>query len=115
MRSRRIEKINALIQETLAYEIQKTITAELDIITVTAANVSSDLRSVKVSIDVLGSEDKQKQIIKTLNEHKRQLQNSLAKLQFQYTPVINFAIDLGAKNVAEVEAILDNLKKDGKA
>lgn len=114
MQSRRIEKINSLIRETLAKTIQEDAAAELGMITVTSAHVSPDIREVKVFVEIMGEKEKQSRVLAYLEDHRGQYQTALARLELKFTPSIGFVLDTGSSNVTRVEELLDQIKKHGK-
>lgn len=115
MHSRRIEKINSLIKETLAKAIAEDSAAEMGLITVTGAHVTPDIREVRVYVEILSQSKKPDEVMEYLESHRKQYQDSLAKLGLKFTPSIRFTLDKGSFNVSRVEELLNHIKHNGKA
>ena len=77
-------------------------------VTVTRAEVSSDLRYAKVFVTIMGTPAEQSLSLHGLKHAAGFIQSRLAeRLQTRTTPLIRFEIDKGVKNSMEVSRILN--------
>ena len=79
-------------------------------VTVTAVEVSGDLRSAKVHVSVMGDETKQRLSLKGLQAAAGYLQGQVNnRVEMRYTPRIEFKLDQGVKHSLEVARILEEV------
>ena len=83
-------------------------------VTVTYVEVTGDLREAKVHVSVMGEEKKQQLCMHGLRSSAGYLQQKVSnRVDLRYTPRLNFVLDEGVKNAAEVTRILGEvLPKD---
>ena len=111
--SDRMRRVNSIIREVLADEIERRSDARLDMVSVTAVDTSPDLRQATVFIDVLGEEDREDALVALRGAGKR-LQAVLgSEIRTKYTPTLEFAMDPGVTGGDRIEAILRGLKESG--
>jgi len=111
MSSRRVEKLNTLIQSFLASHIQKEFcnTREI-IICVTRVETSENVQEAKVFISAFPTENRTG-VVKSLNSSIRTFQNELNKgLRMRPVPRIWFVEDKKPEAAQEVETILEQIK-----
>ncbi|MDX1902248.1 MAG: 30S ribosome-binding factor RbfA [Gammaproteobacteria bacterium] len=92
---RREQRINELIQVTLANIIQhEALDLQLTtMVTITGVSVTHDLSLAKVFISVL-EEDKSAEVISLLNQAAKQLRHQLAsEVHLRVTPELRFVYD----------------------
>ena len=76
-------------------------------VTVTYVEVTGDLREAKVHVSVMGEEKKQQLCMHGLRSSAGYLQQKVSnRVDLRYTPRLNFVLDEGVKNAAEVTRIL---------
>lgn len=106
----RVARVNHLIQEVLAEEIELIDDDDLELITVTGCDVSPDLRHAKVFISAMGNDEKREKALVALEEHRGRLKRAMSKstrmkflpdLHFMGDPSIDtgFAIEVAIKNI----------------
>ena len=79
----------------------------IDNVTVTRVEVTGDLREAKVHVSVMGEEKKQQLCMHGLRSSAGYLQQKVSnRVDLRYTPRLNFVLDEGVKNAAEVNRIL---------
>jgi ribosome-binding factor A len=79
-------------------------------VTVTFVEVSADLRHAKVHVSVMGDEKAQALCIKGLESAGGFLQGRVGdRIETRYTPRLQFILDKGVKNSAEVVKILEEV------
>ena len=75
--------------------------------TISKTEVTPDLKFSKIWITVMGDEGQQKEVLKTLLDKKRDLQDFLNdKLTMKFVPRIRFVIDHGEEYAAHINELL---------
>lgn len=108
MASRRALKVGEAIREVVAMSILTDLKdPRVSGATITKAEVSPDLRQAKVYFMVLGGEAKERNVLRGLQSAAGFLQQKVARrIDSRYTPILQFAVDEGVKNLMEVSRIL---------
>lgn len=102
--SHKIEKVNSLLVQEISLILNKKF-HNLDLMTVTAAECSKDLRSAKIWISILGEKKENK--IKILKDNLWQIQQELYKrLDLKYCPKIHFRLDKSEDNYSKINKLL---------
>ena len=79
-------------------------------VTVTAVEVSADMRQAKVHVSIMGDETKQKLALRGLQNASGFLQSKIARRSdTRYTPRLRFLLDQGVKHSIEVSRILNEV------
>lgn len=113
MSSRRIERLSEAIKQ----EVSKIILYELNdprisFITVTKAEMSSDLRRAKVYISIIGDALSQRKTLQGLEHAKGFIQGEVgARLQIRYTPILTFCLDESVKKSMHISKLIDEAVK----
>ncbi len=88
----------------------------LGFVTVVAADVSSDARTAKVYVSIIGDEEEQQRTLKELQAAKGFIQSQIAPhLGTRNTPVLNFKLDRGVKQSLLVSQLLKKVLGDSPA
>lgn len=110
--SDRMLRVNSIIREVLAEEIERMSDSRLEFVSVTAVDTMANLRQATVYIDVLG-EDDQEDALRALRGAAKRLQSVLgSQVRMKYTPALEFEIDPGVTSGRRIEAILRDLNED---
>lgn len=114
MTSRRVLKVAEAIREVVGMAILTDLRdPRIQDVTVTFVEVSSDLRSAKVHVSVMGNDAKQKLSLKGLQNASGYLQQKVSdRVELRYTPRLQFVLDQGVKNSIEVARILREVLPD---
>ncbi len=112
MASRRMLKAAEAIREVVSMAILTEIRdPRVQNVTVTGVEVSSDMRTAKVLVSVMGDEGRQHLCLKGLINASGFLQSKIAKrIETRYTPRLSFELDQGVKKSIEVQRILHELE-----
>lgn len=111
--SERMRRVNSILREVLAEEVERMNDTRLDMVSITGVETAPDLRRAKVYVDVLGEEDHEPALA-ALRGAARRLQGAIAsQVRMKYTPTLEFEIDPGIAGGERIEAILRSLR-DGK-
>lgn len=102
----RMRKVNSVVREVLAEEIEMLADPRLDLVTVTSVDTSPDLRSAVVFVSTLdlthGDE-----VLTALNRVAPRLQAALARqVRLKYTPKLSFQLDSGIVEGERIDALL---------
>lgn len=108
MSSRRTAKIAEAVREQVSTTILFGLKdPRVKNVTVTRVEVSSDLRSAKVYVSVMGDEKTQRLSLRGLESARGFLQAKLAeRVQIRYTPILHFHLDQGVKKSIEASRLL---------
>lgn len=106
----RTARVNELVREVLADELERIDDARLGFLTVTAVDVTSDLRQATVYYSVLGPNEAREETAGALRAITPQLKGSLARqVRLKYLPNLVFREDSGVARGERIEQILREL------
>jgi ribosome-binding factor A len=106
------------VQEALRQEISRIVQNEikdprLGFITITAVELTRDLRYAKVFFSVLGEDKEKKLALKGLNSAKGYIKGLLSdRVKLKFMPEIDFRIDDSYEHTKKIHDILDKIKKE---
>jgi ribosome-binding factor A len=109
--SKRIERVNSLIQEELGKIILKEIELPVGVLaTITRVETSIDLCNARIYVSVL-PQDKLERVLYVLNKMVYVLQKCLNEcLRMRPIPKIRFVKERQTAEAAKIEGILEELK-----
>jgi len=103
----RTARLNELVREVLADEIERIEDSRFGFLTVTGCDVSRDLRQAVVYYSVLGDEEVRKTAAEALRDVKAHLKVTLGRsVRMKYTPDLIFREDPAVATGARVEEII---------
>ncbi len=110
MESKRLEKINKLIQKELGDIFQKDLRPAVPslMITVTRVNVTSDLSYAKVYLSIFGVDDKQK-VVDEVSQNTRAIRGLLGnriRHQVRIIPELRFYQDDSLDYIENIDNLL---------
>jgi ribosome-binding factor A len=105
---KRADRVNALLQRELGTIISEELRdPRIAFATVTAVEITSDLRSARVHVSVLGDEDQVKSTMVALNEARPYLRHEIgARTELRYVPDLTFVSDQTAERAARIATLL---------
>lgn len=108
----RTARLNHLIHEIVADEIERIDDERLGFLTVVAVDVEADLRHATVWYSSLsGGGDDGSELTEALEEHRRALQSAIARqARLKRTPELAFKPDPVLPQAERVEAILRDIR-----
>lgn len=110
----RMARVAEILKRELSVVILREVPADGGLITVTAVDVSPDLRNASVYVGVLGTALQQKQAIERLEQKRALLQAECAKrVVLKFTPHLSFKLDESLVRGTRVLDILDELDTGG--
>jgi ribosome-binding factor A len=109
MKAHRLARVREVIREvaseTILFEMKDP---RVKGVTVTRAEVTSDLQHAKVFVSIMGTASEQALCLHGLKHAAGFIQKKLAdRLQTRYTPTVQFEIDKGIKNSIEVSRLIN--------
>lgn len=106
------------VQEALRQEISRIVQNEirdprLGFLTITAVDLTRDLRYARVYFSVLGEEKDKKLALKGLNSAKGYIKGLLSdRIKLKFMPEIEFKVDESFEHTRKIYDILDKIKKE---
>lgn len=114
--SQRTEKVQKVAKEVLGRAIQDLKDPRVGFATVTAVRVTPDLRSARVFVSVLGSEDEKAATMEGLASATPHLRTVLGhEVRLKYLPELNFHLDTGAEEAEHLEEIFRRIHTEDRA
>jgi ribosome-binding factor A len=105
----RLDRVNEVLREVLADELERIDDERLELVTVTGVKIEPDLRHAHVWFDTLGDSDK---TAVALHHHRVRLQAAVGReLRLKRTPELTFATDPAIAAGTRVEQILRELNE----
>jgi ribosome-binding factor A len=113
MSFKRADRVNALLQRELGTLISEELSdPRIAFSTVTAVQVTDDLRSARVHVSVLGDEEQIASTLKALEEAKGYLRHELgSRTELRFVPELAFFSDRTAEQSARIAALLREAKE----
>jgi len=112
--AQRIDRINELMKREISSLIQREFEFPGKLVTVSAVEVTHDLREAKVFVSVLGGHPDP--VLSKLNSKRGMIQNTVMKrVVLRCTPRLSFKLDSSAERGVEVVNLLDEVDKLPKA
>ena len=116
MTKRRVERVNSLLKEVISETIQRDLKniPVPQLITITAVDVSGDLRHAKVFISIIENDPKKKKAaIDLLNTHSGIIAVlSSKKVVLRYFPELTFKLDESIDNYMQIDALLRKIEPE---
>ena len=105
MTTPRMLKVNSILREVLAEEVEKLSDARLELIAITGVDTAPNLRRAVVYVDALS--DDHEGVLEALHHAAPRLQREIGRqVRIKYTPVLEFEIDPGIAAGTRIDEIL---------
>jgi ribosome-binding factor A len=113
----RAKRLGEQIQRELTELLRRDVKDErIGNVTITAVNVSGDLRTARVYYLVFGKEGPDPKVQQGLTSAAGFLRNALSKaLMIRYTPTLTFELDTTIEHGVRLTQLIDSLKKPADA
>ena len=113
MTFKRADRVNALLQRELGMIISEELRdPRIAFSTVTAVEITSDLRTAKVHVSVLGDDEQRASTMVALDEAKPYLRHELgSRIELRYVPELVFVSDRSAERSARISTLLRKAKE----
>jgi ribosome-binding factor A len=111
----RAERLGEQIQRELTELLRRDVKDErIGNVTITAVDVTGDLRTAKVHYLVFGKEGPDPKVQAGLTSAAGFLRNALSKsLMIRYTPTLTFALDTSIEQGVRLTQLIDSVTKSG--
>jgi ribosome-binding factor A len=109
----RVKRLGEQIQRELTELLRRDVKDErIGNVTITAVDVSGDLRTARVYYLVFGKEGPDPKVQQGLTSAAGFLRNALSKaLMIRYTPTLTFELDTSIEHGVRLSQLIDSLKK----
>jgi ribosome-binding factor A len=109
----RTARLNHLIHEIVAEELERIDDIRLDLVTVMRVSVEPDMRHAVVFYDTLAGPDDDDEAGTALAQHRVRLQSAIAhQARIKRVPELSFRPDEVERSAARVEEILSQIRRD---
>jgi ribosome-binding factor A len=103
-----MRRINEVLREVIGVAIGELGDPRIGFVTVTSVETSPDLRSAKVHVSVLGTEEEREATLAGLNSSHGVLQSAIAaETRMKRTPTIKFKYDATIEQGMRISQLLD--------
>jgi len=110
----RTARLNELLHQIVAEEIERIDDERLDLVTVMSVVVEPDLRHATVYVDTPTGAERDEEMLAGLSEHRIALQKAIARqARVKRTPLLAFRVDEVERQAARVEEVLRDLHEFG--
>jgi ribosome-binding factor A len=110
----RTARLNELVREIVAEELERLDDDRLELVAVTSVHVDPDLQHATVYYDALAGEAADESVLEALGEHRIRLQGAIARqARMKRTPQLQFRPDDVERGAERVEGVLRSLHVDG--
>ena len=111
--SDRMRRVNAAVREVLSESVGELKDPRIGFVTVTGVETSPDLRTARVFVSVLGSEEKREKTLAGLEAAHGVLQARIAReLRMKRTPQLTFEYDESVERGVRMSQLIDELAPD---
>lgn len=105
----RTARLNESLREVIAEELTRIDDERLDLVTITAIDVDSEMNRAIVFYDSLRGEDGDAEILEALNAHRVRIQGSIGRqVRAKKTPILTFKPDEVIRSAEHIEQILQS-------
>jgi ribosome-binding factor A len=109
----RTARLNELIRQIVAEELERIDDEAIDLFTVVAVETEPDLHSATVYVSALGGPEEDAALVEALTPHRKHLQAAINRqARFKRTPELTFAVDEVTRSANRIESILRDLQRD---
>jgi ribosome-binding factor A len=106
-------RVNELVREIVAEELERIDDERLDRVTVTQVVVDRDLEKAMVYFDSLGGPDADTDVLAALADHRVRLQGVIGRqARLRRTPQLHFEADEVARGAERIDSIIRDLRGD---
>lgn len=108
---RRVQRVEQEIQKTIAQFLIKGFRERLPgLVTVARVMMPADLRTAKVYVSVLGSDQQREEAIEILQSQAFDVQNFIGReLRMRYCPRLTFYLDDTTEQILKIDRILHEI------
>ncbi len=112
-RTPRMRKVNELLREVIADEVQNLQDPRIGFVTITGVDTSPDLRNARVYFSVLGTDEEVEETRKGLQHAAPHLQEEIGRqVRMKYIPKLRFEVDEAVERGMRMEKLLRDLDEN---
>ena len=117
MQGKRLDRVNQLMKEEISHLVQRELKdPRLGFVTVTEVEVARDLRTAKVYVSVLGTDEQWRDSLAALESARGFIRNWLApRMRMRAIAHLTFHADRSMAHAAHIQTVLEQLKGSGDA
>lgn len=114
MKNNRVRKVELQVKD----EVSKIIITKLKdprvgFVTITAVEMTSDLKSAQIFISVMGTQSQKTETISSLNDASKYIRAEMnRRIKLRYSPSITFRLDDTIDRAIRIGRILEDLGRD---
>jgi ribosome-binding factor A len=113
MSNHRMERVSELVKRVVSEIVQELNLTDRGFITITAAEISPDLKDGRIFISVIGSAEQKQRAVDTLDRVHGHIQHELGRrITLKYTPRLKFILDETEDHASHIEHLLDTLEDE---
>lgn len=110
----RTARLNVLLREILADELERTDDERLELVTVTGVDIEADLSKAVVFFSSLSDGEDDDLVLEAFDERRAALQRAIgAQARMKRVPLLSFKADPAIRTGARIDAILHDLHASG--
>ena len=111
-----MRRVDEAVREVLGDAVTQDLKdPRVGFVTVTEVRTSPDLRQARVFVSVFGTADEKAATLEGLSSAHGILQARIGReLRLKRTPALEFALDETAERAARLEALIEDVTKDGR-
>jgi ribosome-binding factor A len=111
MSSHRIKRVSELVKREVSEIVQQLSLTGCGFVTITAAEISPDLKDGRIFLSVIGSAQQKQHALQALERQHGHIQHELAhRIVLKYTPRLKFVLDETEDRASHIEHLLDELE-----
>ena len=109
----RTARLNELVRQILADELERTDDDRLQLVTIMSVAVDSDMRHATVFVDTPEGDERDEEVVEALEEIRIRLQRAVgSQARMKRTPILAFKPDTVERQAGRVEDVLRELDVD---
>ena len=113
MSNHRMERVSELVKREVSEIVLELNLTNCGFVTITAVEISPDLKEGRVFMSVIGSAEQKKRALETLEREHGHIQPELAhRIVLKYTPRLTFVLDETEARASHIEHLLDELEDE---
>ncbi len=111
---RRAQRVEKQLQQIVANFLIRGLKVKLPgLVTVSRVQVGEKIRTAKIYVSILGSENDTERALELLEEYTPDVQKHVSKeLRMKFIPRVSFTLDKGLEHYLKVESLLHKISKD---
>lgn len=103
----RTARLNELLREIIADELERMDDDRLHLVTITSVDIEGDLRHAQVFFDSIQGEEGDDEVVEAFSEIRHRLQSAIGRqARMKRTPELSFAPDPAVRAGARIESLL---------